>query len=75
MSNDLRHFIQIVEGRRTFKNELDNKIITTVSEKEIDGEPGVMIKIVGPKSETENHITRVEAKNIYEQLKQIFDED
>jgi hypothetical protein len=56
------------ENTRNFVNELGNPITVTVSEKEIDGIPGVLMSIAGPSSNTENHVTRLEANVIREQL-------
>lgn len=57
---------------KQFKNELGNLIEVKVSPKEIDGVPGVIISISGPKSSTENHVTRLEAEILCEQLKKLL---
>lgn len=51
-----------------FKNELGNNITLAVYPKPTDGVDGVMIFIQGPTSDTENHITWVEAERLYAQL-------
>jgi hypothetical protein len=51
-----------------FKNELGNDITLAVYDLPTDGVPGVMIFIRGPKSDTENHITLIEAEKLYDQL-------
>lgn len=52
----------------TFKNELGNEIEVAVYSEEIAGVSGVMIFIRGPESDTENHVTKMEAEEIYKQL-------
>ena len=56
----------------TFHNELKNEIKVAVYEEPIDGVKGVMIFIQGPTSDTENHITRMEAEEIYKQLGKVL---
>ena len=53
---------------KTFSNELGNQITIDVSEKEISGVGGVSLSLVGPTSDTEIHITRLEAEVLLEQL-------
>jgi hypothetical protein len=60
--------------QREFVNELDNKISMSVTRT-----PGTMmavgratIKIVGPKSTSENIITQMEARILHEMLSQMF---
>jgi hypothetical protein len=57
---------------KEFINELGNKIKVKVSEKEIDGVGGILIYISGPNSETENHVTKMEAEIILEGLIKIL---
>ena len=71
----MRNWMNIIESSKTFHNELNNKITVKITEKDIDGVAGVIIYISGPTSETENHITRMEAKEIYVQLKDLFDKE
>lgn len=63
-----------------FTNELGNTITLSVVEKPIDGVqfstkrhmkhlPGVLISMEGPTSLSENHITRMEAEVLFEQLR------
>lgn len=52
----------------SFENELGNQILVETKEQEIDGIAGVRVYIAGPKSETELHITRMEAVVLCEQL-------
>ena len=69
-----KHFVeQFCEQAETFRNELGNKITVNVYKKDIDAVDGIMIKISGPHSETEDHITYQEAEKIYLQLKKIFE--
>ena len=56
----------------TFPNELGNQITVQVAEKVINGVDGVSISIVGPTSDTEVHITRLEAKVLLEQLSTVL---
>lgn len=55
-------------GKITFTNELGNKIELAVYSLPTDGIEGVMIFLRGPTSDTENHITKMEAEKMYEQL-------
>ncbi len=54
--------------KKQFTNELGNSIQVEVSEKDIDGVPGVLIIMEGPTSTAENHITRKEAEVLHEEL-------
>ena len=51
-----------------FKNELGNEIEIQVSEKDIDTAEGILLSIAGPTSDTEIHITRLEAEVLHEEL-------
>lgn len=62
-----------------FVNELGNRIRLAVSVRPIDGvrsttkeavkgAPGIFIELEGPTSLSENHITRMEAEKLYEEL-------
>lgn len=62
--------VRIME--KEFINELGNKIKVVVTEKEIDGVGGVLIYISGPNSEIENHVTRVEAQVIFQELAKVL---
>lgn len=55
-----------------FKNELGNDITLAVYPLSTDGVAGVMIFIRGPRSDTENHITQMEAERLYEQLGRVL---
>jgi hypothetical protein len=55
-----------------FKNELGNEITLAVYPKPTDGVEGVMIFIRGPSSDTENHITKIEAERMYAQLGKVL---
>lgn len=55
-----------------FKNELGNHITLAVYDLPTDGVDGVMIFIRGPKSDTENHITKMEAERLYQQLHHVL---
>lgn len=57
---------------KTFPNELGNEITIQVVEKVINGVDGVQISIAGPTSDTEVHITRLEAKVLLEQLSTVL---
>lgn len=57
-----------------FTNELGNEILVHVSEKETHGAPGVSIFIEGPTSDTENHVTLLEAEAIYKCLGLLIEE-
>ena len=50
------------EYKEIFINELGNKITISVSEKEIESIKGILLHIVGPASEIENHMTLEEVK-------------
>ncbi len=54
--------------RRKFRNEIGNEIEIRVSEKDIDRVRGVLLWIAGPNSDTEMHITRLEAEVLHEEL-------
>jgi len=43
-----------------FRNEKGNDIYLRVSEEPIQGDPGILLYIAGPDSDTEMHITRQE---------------
>ncbi len=53
---------------KSFINEVGNKISVEVTEQVINGVDGILIAIEGPTSQTEIHITRMEAKILLEQL-------
>ncbi len=53
---------------KEFTNELGNEITVSIHAKVIDDVDGVMISIIGPTSETTNHITRLEADKLYKTL-------
>ena len=57
---------------RTFTNELKNEICIEVTAKVIDSVDGVYIKIIGPDSTSENHITREEAQILLEELSNVL---
>ena len=62
-----------MDSSRNFKNELGNQISIQVIEQVINGVDGVLVSIKGPSSQTEMHITRLEAKILLEQLQAVFD--
>lgn len=69
----MRNLINIVESKvkqfeQDFENELDNEISISIESKDINDIDGVIISIIGPKSETTNHITKLEAKKLYQLL-------
>jgi hypothetical protein len=71
----MRHLIDLIESTmrpETFVNELGNTIMVEVTEKEIEGVDGVLIHIEGPTSETDNHVTRMEAEKIFDHLKAVL---
>lgn len=51
-----------------FTNECGNTISIRVAEKEISSVEGILIEMAGPTSDTELHITKLEAKILYEEL-------
>ncbi len=51
-----------------FTNEVGNVIHVKASRKEISGVDGINIHIAGPDSDTDVHVTCMEAEVIYEQL-------
>ncbi|HEX8591509.1 MAG TPA: hypothetical protein VF696_02045 [Candidatus Paceibacterota bacterium] len=53
---------------KTFTNELGNQITVEVVEMVINGVDGVLVRMEGPGSRTEMHITRVEARVLLEQM-------
>ena len=53
---------------KSFTNEIGNKISIEVTEQVINGVDGILIAIEGPTSQTEVHVTRMEAKILVEQL-------
>lgn len=53
---------------KKFTNELGNEITITISEETIDRVEGVLIQIEGPTSTSENHITRLEAEMLKNEL-------
>lgn len=55
-------------SEKVFTNELGNQIKIDVSEKEIEGVGGIFIEIEGPTSSTELHITKEEARVLYDEL-------
>lgn len=63
----MRHLMDLVEAIE-FQNELENAITVDVSAKDIDGIDGILIHIEGPTSETDNHVTRLEAEMIFQEL-------
>jgi hypothetical protein len=58
-----------MDGTKIFSNELGNTITVQVQEQVINGIDGVFITIEGPTSKTDLHITRAEAKVLFEQLR------
>lgn len=70
----MRQYIDLVteSQNHVFTNELGNEIEVSVTEKEIDGVDGVLIFIAGPTSDTENHVTRMEAEIIYRELGKVL---
>lgn len=77
----LRHALESHQVK--FTNELGNPISVQVSDKPIDGVraadgkamkhmPGVLIVLEGPTSTSENHITRLEAEKLFEELKRVL---
>ena len=59
---------------KKFTNERGNEIVVRVTEKETHGVPGVVIFIAGPISDTENHVTLLEAEVIHEELGRVIKE-
>lgn len=59
---------------KKFVNELGNEIVVRVTKKDIHNVPGVSIFIEGPTSDTENHITLLEAEVIYKCLGLLIEE-
>lgn len=59
---------QLGEGKEVFTNELDHEITVEVEPRDTDGVDGVWIDMIGPDSEAENHITRMEAETLYRLL-------
>ena len=57
---------------KTFTNELGNQVTVDVAEKVINGVDGILIRMEGPTSRTENEITRMEAKVLFDQLKEVL---
>ena len=49
-------------------NEIGNSVTVHVSEKDISGVRGVLLSIIGPSSETDIHVTRLEAEAMRDQL-------
>ena len=62
----------MTDSEKRFINELGNEINVQISEQVIKCVPGIMICIIGPTSEITNHITRMEAQIIYEQLRKVI---
>jgi regulator of replication initiation timing len=56
---------------KEFTNELGNTIRIKITEEPISGIDGVLIKIEGPTSLTENHLTRMEAEKLRDALNQL----
>lgn len=61
-------FHEILGESETFINELGNTITVDVTSLPIDGVDGINIHIEGPTSETDNHVTRLEAEKILSHL-------
>lgn len=59
---------------KDFINELGNQIHIEITKKEINGAEGVLVSIIGPTSEVENHITVSEAKVLVDLLNETLDE-
>ena len=57
---------------KKFTNELGNTIELKVSEKNIEGAPGIVIFIAGPTSDIEIHITRKEAEVLSKELANVL---
>lgn len=63
------------ESHEVFVNELGNTIDIRVSEKEMDGIPGVVISMAGPSSVSENHVTRHEAEMLHKHLSVVLNNE
>lgn len=59
---------------RTIINELGNTIDIEVSPRIVSGVAGVLIRLVGPTSESENFITHLEAQELSAELKRVLGE-
>lgn len=66
---------EIINESETFINELGNTIIVDVTNLPIDGVEGINIHIEGPTSETDNHVTRMEAEKILSHLADALETD
>lgn len=66
---------EILGESETFINELGNTITVDVTTLPIDGVDGINIHIEGPTSETDNHVTRMEAETIFRHLAAELDRD
>lgn len=55
-----------------FRNELGHDIDIQVEKRELAGVDGILISIAGPDSDTDVHITKVEAQVLYETLASVL---
>lgn len=63
------------ESHEVLTNELGNTIDVRVSEKEIDGVPGILIHMAGPTSAMEDHITCHEAEILHKHLSAVLNNE
>lgn len=63
------------KNSKDFTNELGNEIHLELSEEEIGGINGIKLFIAGPTSDTELHVTRIEAEVIHHELGKLMGEE